>query len=134
MRWTSPKTISWSEARRCASGPVGCARNFTIDMKPLYGPSNQWKMVQVSVSPAGKAFPGYMTAEYTVANGPVRVEASEQIAGSPDDAKKMAVATAWAIAKRIKPLPVTTLKGTISAITDEVIHDGSDNLLREDLF
>jgi hypothetical protein len=110
------------------------ARNFTIDMKPLAGPSNQWKMVQVSVYPAGKSHPGQMIAEYKVANGSVRVNREETMKLDADEAKKAAVATAWAIAKAIKPLPLSTSERQIKDVTNEAIDDGPDNLLREDLF
>ena len=110
------------------------ARNFTIDMKPLYGPRDEWKMVQVSVFPAGKSFPGQMIAEYKVANGTVRVNREETMKLDADEAKKAAVATAWAIAKAIKPLPLNASERQIKDVTDEAIGDGPDNLLREDLF
>jgi hypothetical protein len=91
-------------------------------------------MVQVSVYPAGKSFPGQMIAEYHVANGSVRVKREETMKHSPDDAKKAAVATAWAIAKAIKSLALDTSQKKIASVTDEAIGDGPDNLLREDLF
>lgn len=106
------------------------ARNFTIDMKPLYGPANQWKMVQVSVY---KDLPGLTEAKYSVANGPVRVERKEKYAESVD-AKKAAVATAWAIAKEIKPLSLDTDRRTIERVVDDALDAGLDNLSPEELF
>ena len=111
------------------------ARNFTIEMKPLYGPAGQWKMVQVNVDKAGAAFPGRMWVKYSIANGPVRITREEEYATSPEAARKGAVATAWAIAKAIKPLPLDTDKRTIERVADEVIDDGLDNLYyNEELF
>lgn len=109
-------------------------RNFTFDMKPLSGPKDQWKMVQVSVFEAGRAFPGYMTAEYSIANGGVRVKRSDQHANTPDAAKKSAVATAWAIAKAIKPLPMNSGQKAVEHIVDDVIDSGLDNLNPDELF
>jgi hypothetical protein len=110
------------------------ARNFTIDMKSLDGPRDQWKMVQVSVYPAGKSHLGQMIAEYHIANGSVRVNPVETMKLGADAAKKAAVATAWAIAKAVKPLPLNTSAREIKDVTDEAIGNGPDNLLREDLF
>ena len=119
---------------RGATGALHGGRNFTIDMKPLHGPSDQWKMVQVSVFPAGKSFPGQMLAEYKVANGTVRVNREETMKLEADDARKAAVATAWAIAKAIKPLPLSASERKVKDLMNKAINDGSDNLLREDLF
>ncbi len=113
------------------------ARNFTIEMKPMHGSRDQWKMVQVQVFPAGKDFPGFTTAEYSVANGPVRVRRSEQLAVNVNDTARIAVlATAWAIAKAIKPLHLDASQKKVEAIVDEVIDDGLDNLNKspEELF
>lgn len=110
------------------------ARNFTIDMKPLYGPRDQWKMVQVNVDKAGASFPGRMWVKYSIANGPVRIEREEEMATSPNDAKRAAVATAWAIAKAIKPLPLNTDRRTLEEVVDEKLYDGLDNLTPEELF
>lgn len=106
------------------------ARNFTIDMKPLYGPASQWKMVQVSVY---KDLPGLIEARYSVANGPVRIERKEKYAESVD-AKKAAVANAWAISKEIKPLPLDADKRTLERIVDEVLERSLDNLNPKELF
>lgn len=111
------------------------ARNFTIDMKPLYGPASQWKMVQVSVYPAGKAFPGAYTAEYKVANGSVRYDRDETMQyADADENRKHAVATAWAIARAIKDLPLSASKQTVRDLADEAIADGGDNMRNEELF
>lgn len=110
------------------------ARNFTFDMKPLWTVPNQWKMVQVSVDNAGRAFPGRMVAEYSIANGTVRIKRTETHANHANETKKAAVATAWAIAKAIKPLPLDTDQKTVEHVVDEVIDNGLDNMHNEELF
>lgn len=113
------------------------ARHFTIDMKPLYGPANQWKMVQVSVDRGGLGFPHETHVDYKVANGAERVERKEMFAGKPNEgSRKAAIATAWAIAKAIKPLPLDASKKQVEEIVDEIFYDGLDNLNKapEELF
>jgi hypothetical protein len=51
------------------TGGIG-ARNFTIPLKPLWSPSNESKMVQVRIAPAGSL----IWVKLYVANGTVRVQ------------------------------------------------------------
>lgn len=116
------------------------ARHFTIELKPMWGPSAEWKMVQthidatsIRIGPAGSG--KYIPIRYSVANGAVRIELKEDMQNmSPDDARKAAVATGWAIAKAIKPLPLNTDEATIRRVAQEAIDNGPDNLKREELF
>ena len=116
------------------------ARNFTIEMKPMYGPLEQWKMVQMRVYAAtdprrGYAEkPGLMEVSLSVANGEVRLERGYKIKAEADSAKQQAVATAWAIAKAIKPLPLNTSEKALAHIVDAVVAKKKKNLRPEELF
>ncbi len=105
------------------------ARNFTIEMKPTWGPRDEWKMVQTSVYEDRKG-------KLSVANGPVRVarEYKRALAKDPDAARKVAVATAWAVAKAIKPLPLDTDQAALESIVDDVVARGAKNLRPKELF
>lgn len=112
------------------------ARNFTIDLKPLWLPREEWKMVQINVDRANgrRGDRGYMWTKYTVANGPVRVTFEMDVKRTPDDARKAAVANGWAIAKAIKTLPPDTDKATIENLVKTIIKQGRKNMKREELF
>jgi len=120
------------------------ARNFTIDMKPLYGPSHEWKMVQTNVYEVpshygrGKHYPrhnaGTIEIRHSIANGPVRFDYLEKSSNMLDSARKAAVATAWAIAKAIKPLPLDTKRDAVIEIVGDAVHQGLENMSPEELF
>ena len=113
--------------REVTGGPR--ARNFTIALKPLALPGDQWKMVQINVDRAGGASNNTkIWVKYTIANGSVRVTREEEIKGDLDEAKKAAVATGWALAKAIKDLPRTTPEAKIRRLFNEVIDNGADNI------
>ena len=111
------------------------ANDFTIDLTRL----GQSKIVQVAVRPLGeegKAFSGMTVAAYTVMHGAVRMCRHEtKYTSTIEAAKKQAIATAWAIAKRVKGLPISISQETIEAIVDAAINAGLDNVYyNEDLF
>lgn len=102
------------------------ARNFTIDMKPLWGPGHEWKMVQVNVAQEGKR--GRIWTKMSVANGTVRVSREREFSGNLDDARKLVVANAWAVAKAIKDLPLDTDQRTLESIVDVNFNRRSLNM------
>lgn len=111
------------------------ARNFTIEMKPTWGPRDQWKMVQVSVaaSDSGRK-PGVIWTKWSAANGPARVYREREAKGELSSRKQVDVATAWAIAKAIKYLPLDTPEAKLAKIVDQVIARGKKNMVNPDLF
>ena len=115
------------------------ARNFTFELAPMAGPRNAWKMVQVNVDhaqlKAPQNNPGAQTwIKYSVANGPVRVTRETGTLDNLASTRRLAVATAWAIAKAIKPLPLDTDQKTIERLVDEAIDNGIGNLMPAELF
>lgn len=108
------------------------ARNFTISINPLHGPRDEWKMVQVSVAPTElsstrkrgksgmgiKRGPGWIWVRLHAANGPIRVERTREFRGNIDDARKLAVANAWNIAKALKSLPLSASEASVAEIVD----------------
>ena len=111
------------------------ARNFTIEMRPMHGPREAWKMVQVSVAAddSGRK-PGVIWTKWSVANGPARVMREREAKGDLVERKMTGVATAWAIAKAIKELPMDTDEKRLSAIVDQVIARGKKNMTNPQLF
>ncbi len=102
------------------------ARNFTIDMKPLWGPRDEWKMVQVNVAQEGKR--GKIWTKMSVGNGLVRVSREREFSGNLDDARKLVVANAWAVAKAIKDLPLDADQRTVESIVDVNFNRRSQNM------
>jgi len=108
------------------------ARNFTIGINSLASPRDEWKMVQTSVAPTTisstrkrgqfamgiKRGPGWIWLRLTAANGPVRVERTREFKGDIDEARKLAVSNAWAVAKALKPLPLSASEETVAKIVD----------------
>jgi hypothetical protein len=111
------------------------ARNFTIALKPLWGPRDEWKMVQTNVArPDGvRAKPDQVWVKMTVANGRVRVTRERKFKGDIDDARKVAVANAWAVARIIKGLPLDTDPKTIEKIVDGQFARRSKNAKIQDI-
>ncbi len=105
------------------------ARNFTIEMKPMWGPREAWKMVQTSVYEDGKG-------KLSVANGSSRVyrEYKKVLSKDSDEARRRAVATAWAVAKAIKPLPMDVDEKALAKIVDEIVARGNKNMRPKELF
>lgn len=117
------------------------ARNFTIELEPLWKPRDQWKMVQTSVYPATKKTRkgyepklGRMEAKLSVANGSARVSRTYEIKADPDEAKRQAVATAWAIANSIKVLPLETSEADLAKVVDQHVKAGKKNAQNPELF
>ncbi len=108
------------------------ARNFTIEMRPTHGPRDEWKMVQVSVDATGK--PGVIWTKWSVANGPHRVYRERNAKGELVESKQQGVATAWAIAKAIKMLPLNTGEEKLAEIVDRVLARGKKNMTNPQLF
>jgi Xaa-Pro aminopeptidase len=109
------------------------ARNFTIEMNPMFWPGARWKMVQVSVE-ALTSKPGTIWTRWVASNGPVRVQREQKHKGEIDESKQTAVATAWAIAKAIKPLPLDASQKEIEAIVDRAIRRRKSNARPAELF
>lgn len=105
--------IATGQSMRAATGGAH-ARNFTIELTPLWKPRDEWKMVQVTVAPAVKGRRmrepkvGYATILLHLANGAARLNWIYDVKVDLDEAKRQAVATAWAIAKVLKVLPLDT--------------------------
>lgn len=117
------------------------ARNFTIELNPMYWPGSQWKNVQTNVIDKGSASeygartqPGRVLVRLAVANGTVRVQREREIKSDLDEARKIAVANAWAIAKAIKPLPLDASKAAIERIVDANFTKKTQNLRPRELF
>jgi len=117
------------------------ARNFTIELRPMHGPRDQWKMVQTNVIDLGAAGevgvnrrPGRVLVRLHVANGSVRAEREREFKSDMDDARKIAVANAWAIAKAIKPLPLDAGRAAIERIIDANFTKKTQNLRPAELF
>lgn len=108
------------------------ARNFTIAMNPTWWPAGKWKMVQTSIA---QDRPGKTWVKLTVANGPVRVARERTFSGEvTDEARMIAVANAWAIAKEIKPLPLDASRDRIEKIVDRNFTKKTQNLKPRELF
>jgi hypothetical protein len=134
------------------------ARNFTIELNPIWGPRDEWKMVQTNVADAdiyrkpGQPLrrvrtdasgqmrghrtdaKGRVWIKMSVANGSVRMEREREIASSLDDAKRIAVANAWAVAKELKKLPLDAGKGEVEKIVDRHFTKKTQNLKPVELF
>lgn len=72
--------------------------------------------------------------EVRAANGAARVTRTRIVIGiDKDEAKKLAVADAWAIAKAIKPLPLDTPEEAIAQIVDAKLQK-PENMTKPELF
>jgi hypothetical protein len=109
------------------------ARNFTIELKSMWGPREEWKMVQTSIE-ALTSKPGIVWVKWSAANGRARAEKQREYKGGVDDVKQMAVATAWAIAKAIKSLPMDAGDKALKQIVDKAVARGKKNVVPEELF
>lgn len=109
------------------------ARDFTIAMNPTWWPTEKWKMVQTSIASIAWSV---TWVELTVANGPVRVVRERTFSGREvtDEARMIAVANAWAIAKEIKPLPLDAPRSQIEQIADRHFKKKTQNLEPRELF
>lgn len=130
--------LSQGRKMREATGGMR-ARNFTIELRPMWGPKEEWKMVQTNVDPGlawkGKGLPGKANwIKLTAANGPGRVTREWKMVGSADEARKLAVATAWAVAKAIKTLPLDTPEKALEKIVARIVAKKSKNMIPEELF
>jgi hypothetical protein len=144
MRVAEDTLLSSGWKMREATGGLR-ARNFTIEMKPMWGPREEWKMVQTNVA-AGLDIarrPDNVWVKWSAANGSARAEREREYklsrfspgsSGDIDDVKQMAVATAWAIAKTIKPLPMDVSEKELKKIVDAAIRRGKKNVVPEELF
>jgi hypothetical protein len=116
------------------------ARNFTIELRPMHGPRDQWKMVSTNVADLGsrsetsKLRPGRVWVKMSAANGPVRVSREREIKSDLDEAKKIAVANAWAVAKAIKALPLDASEAAVARIVNANFTKKTHNLRPEELF
>lgn len=114
------------------------ARNFTIEMRPLSRPVDEWKMVQVSVvqfrlaEDMAESEAAWM--RWSTANGKVRYEREREVEIPSEEARSHAVATAWAIAKAIKPLPLSTPQEEVENIVDKIVARGARNMVPPELF
>lgn len=108
------------------------ARNFTIAMNPTWWPAGKWKMVQANIA---EDKPGKTWLKVSVANGPVRVARERTFSGEvTDEARMIAVANAWAIAKEIKSLPLSAPRSQIEEIVDRHFRRKTQNLKPRELF
>jgi hypothetical protein len=117
------------------------ARNFTIEMNPMHRPGSEWKMVQTNVIDKGstseygaRTQPGQVLIRLSVANGTVRVSREREFKSDVDQARRIAVANAWAIAKAIKPLPLDASRAAIERIVDANFTKKTQNLRPRELF
>lgn len=109
------------------------ARNFTIEMNPMWRPREQWKMVQANAESL-QSKPGKVWVKWSVANGAARAYREREIKSDIDDAKRFVVATAWAIAKAIKAMPLDASEDLLAKTVDKIIARGKKNMVPVELF
>lgn len=105
----------------------GSGRDFVINVSNV-SPPGVTKIVQVDVSGPriSKHYPSDMAfhVEYTVRHGRSRAVVAEHMPRTTrglDDAIDKAMATAWAIAKAIKPLPPSVDSSTLNRAVQEPV-------------
>lgn len=111
------------------------ARNFTIELRPLWMPREDWRMVQTSVDAVSKR-PGYFWMKWSAANGRARASVEKTFRMSDlDEAKLVAVATAWHIAKILKRTPIDGLSdASLREVIERAVAHKKQNALRRALF